>query len=60
LTIDDEGVFTTPWSAVITYGRPLGGKCLRREHATNTTPKRTLRSRQPTGPISESWRGPRN
>jgi hypothetical protein len=24
LTVDDEGVFTTPWSAVITYGRPLG------------------------------------
>ena len=23
-TVEDEGVFTTPWSAVITYGRPLG------------------------------------
>jgi hypothetical protein len=24
ITIEDEGVFTTPWSAVMTYGRPLG------------------------------------
>jgi hypothetical protein len=24
ITIEDEGVFTTPWSAVVTYGRPLG------------------------------------
>jgi hypothetical protein len=23
-TVDDPGVFTTPWSATITYGRPLG------------------------------------
>jgi hypothetical protein len=23
-TVEDEGVFTTPWSAIITYGRPLG------------------------------------
>jgi hypothetical protein len=23
-TVEDEGVFTTPWSALITYGRPLG------------------------------------
>jgi hypothetical protein len=23
-TVEDEGVFTTPWSGVITYGRPLG------------------------------------
>jgi hypothetical protein len=23
-TVEDEGVFTTPWSATITYGRPLG------------------------------------
>jgi hypothetical protein len=24
VTVEDEGVFTTPWSAVVTYGRPLG------------------------------------
>jgi hypothetical protein len=24
-TVEDEGVFTTPWSATVTYGRPLGG-----------------------------------
>jgi hypothetical protein len=24
LTVEDEGVFTTPWSATVTYGRPLG------------------------------------
>ena len=24
ITVEDEGVFTTPWSATITYGRPLG------------------------------------
>jgi hypothetical protein len=24
VTVDDEGVFTMPWSATITYGRPLG------------------------------------
>jgi len=24
ITVEDEGVFTTPWSAVVTYGRPLG------------------------------------
>ena len=24
ITIEDEGVFTTPWSATVTYGRPLG------------------------------------
>jgi hypothetical protein len=23
-TVEDEGVFTMPWSATITYGRPLG------------------------------------
>jgi hypothetical protein len=23
-TVEDEGVFTTPWSATITYGRPFG------------------------------------
>jgi hypothetical protein len=23
-TVEDEGVFTTPWSATVTYGRPLG------------------------------------
>jgi hypothetical protein len=22
--VEDEGVFTTPWSATVTYGRPLG------------------------------------
>ena len=22
-TVEDEGVFTTPWSATITYGRPI-------------------------------------
>jgi hypothetical protein len=22
--VEDEGVFTTPWSAIITYRRPLG------------------------------------
>jgi hypothetical protein len=24
LTVEDEAVFTTPWSAVVTYGRPVG------------------------------------
>lgn len=24
ITVEDEHVFTTPWSAVVTYGRPLG------------------------------------
>jgi hypothetical protein len=24
LTVDDPGVFTTPWSAQVTYRRPLG------------------------------------
>ena len=24
ITIEDEGVFTTPWSAIVTYGRPVG------------------------------------
>jgi hypothetical protein len=24
ITIEDEGVFTTPWSATVTYGRPVG------------------------------------
>ena len=24
ITIEDEAVFTTPWSATVTYGRPLG------------------------------------
>lgn len=24
ITIEDENVFTTPWSATVTYGRPLG------------------------------------
>jgi hypothetical protein len=23
-TVEDEGTFTTPWSATVTYGRPLG------------------------------------
>jgi hypothetical protein len=23
-TVEDEAVFTTPWSATVTYGRPLG------------------------------------
>jgi hypothetical protein len=25
VTVEDEGVFTTPWSATVTYGRPLSG-----------------------------------
>jgi hypothetical protein len=25
-TVEDEGVFTTPWSATITYGRPRDGR----------------------------------
>ena len=25
LTVEDEGVFTTPWSATVTYGHPLTG-----------------------------------
>ena len=24
ITVEDKGVFTTPWSATVTYGRPLG------------------------------------
>jgi hypothetical protein len=24
ITIEDKGVFTTPWSATVTYGRPIG------------------------------------
>ena len=24
ITVEDRGVFTTPWSATVTYGRPLG------------------------------------
>jgi hypothetical protein len=24
ITVEDEGVFTMPWSATVTYGRPLG------------------------------------
>ena len=24
ITVEDEGIFTTPWSATVTYGRPLG------------------------------------
>ncbi len=24
ITVEDEGAFTTPWSATVTYGRPLG------------------------------------
>ena len=24
VTVEDEGVFTMPWSATVTYGRPLG------------------------------------
>ena len=24
ITVEDEGVFTTPWSATVTYGRPIG------------------------------------
>jgi hypothetical protein len=24
ITVEDDGVFTTPWSATVTYGRPIG------------------------------------
>jgi hypothetical protein len=24
-TVEDDNVFTTPWSATVTYRRPLGG-----------------------------------
>jgi hypothetical protein len=24
VTVEDEGVFTMPWSATVTYGRPMG------------------------------------
>ena len=24
ITVEDDGVFTRPWSAIITYGRPAG------------------------------------
>ena len=27
-TVDDEGVFTMPWSATVTYRRPLSGQWL--------------------------------
>lgn len=39
-TVEDEGVFTTPWSAIITYGRPLGewaeNVCAENMHKYNT------------------------
>jgi len=39
-TVEDDGVFTTPWSAVVTYGRPLGewaeNVCAENVHKNNT------------------------
>jgi hypothetical protein len=39
-TVEDEGVFTMPWSATITYGRPLGewgeSVCAENPHNYNT------------------------
>jgi hypothetical protein len=39
-TVEDDGVFTMPWSATITHGRPLGGwdeyVCAENPHKFNT------------------------
>jgi hypothetical protein len=39
-TVEDSGVFTTPWTAYITYGRPLGewaeNVCAENLHKYNT------------------------
>ena len=46
-TVEDEGVFTMPWTATITYRRArrsMAGGCLRREHAG-------------TGHCGKGWRG---
>jgi hypothetical protein len=58
-TVEDEGVFTAPWSATITYGRPLMGDG--RSEVNMSAPKirDTLegipRCRAQTRRISESW-----
>jgi len=40
VTVEDKGVFTTPWSAVVTYGRPRGewaeNVCAENLHKYNT------------------------
>jgi hypothetical protein len=57
-TVEDPGVFTTPWSATVTYGHLLGWQenvCA--ENPRKYAPKRTLKSRLRTSRISESWHG---
>ena len=62
LTVEDEGVFTTPWTATITYGRgPANGRKLSAPKTfMNTITTRTRRSRARTSRISSRLRGPRS
>jgi len=54
-TVEDEGVFTTAWSATKTYRRAFLDRPERvcAENRINTVPKKTLRSRLPSSRISD-------
>ena len=55
-TVEDPNVFTTPWSATVTYGKPAveWAEKSAPKTRTNTAPKRTRRSRPRTSRISEN------
>jgi hypothetical protein len=55
-TVEDEGVFTTPWSATITYGRPPTGDQRGGEYACAEI-RNPKGCRPRTSRISESWHG---
>ena len=63
-TVEDEGVFTTPWSATITYGRPpmRDGPDLAEPNMSapkiRDTPEGSPRCRLRTSRISESLASP--
>jgi len=54
-TVEDDGVFTMPWSASMTYRRALGDwrNLSAPRTSANTITTRTRRSRKRAGPISE-------
>ena len=54
-TVEDQGVFTVPWFATITYGRPWEFVCAEGTKTRTTLPETKPCSLLRTSQISESW-----
>ena len=59
LTVEDEGVFTTPWTATLTYmpGGSQVGEGVVPKIATSTTTTKSRTSQKPRSPISSTYSG---